>query len=48
MKMKKNCVCEIPFAKIITGELGALLPDFEVEVDGDRQVVRVMRIEKEG
>lgn len=40
---KKKLIMRLPFSKVKVGELGALLPNREVEVDGDRKEVRVYK-----
>lgn len=38
---KKRLLREIPFSDVIIGEFGLLNPDWEIVVDGDRQVVKI-------
>lgn len=39
--MQRVLVKEIPFAEVLVGELGFEMEGLEVEVDGDREVVKV-------
>lgn len=40
---RKKLIMTLPFDKVKVGELGALLPNREVEVDGDKKEVRVYK-----
>ena len=41
---KRTLVKTIPWTETTAGELGVNIPDMEVEVDGDAQVVRVYKL----